>query len=577
MKDVLIINLTRMGDLLQTTPVMAGLKEKYPSIRITLLASSTFSEISNHIPFVDRIFSIDINKVLSKLNSNQLIECFYYLEDILNKINDTSYDLTINFTHTSYSALLTSLIETKEIRGLSIDSEGNSIKKHPWIRYFFNIIPGRDYNPFHLCDVYIKAGGVIPKSKGLHLYVQKDTEVWINSLLEKNGVKKKDLLIGIQLGASAEKKRWTVSCFAALADRLVETTSAKIVLTGSENEITLGKDFETFAKTKPINLIGKTNLKKLIVLLKRCNLFISNDTGPLHIATAVGTITINISLASAHFRETGPYGKYHYVITPDVPCSPCSFQTHCQEPICKKMIKHENILKLVEMILKKHPFIDIEDSPFWAGMQVYQSFFNNDELIDYRPLIKRQLTKDTFFRHIYRHTWLNILDGKLEENPEPFCQYLARKFYEWYGCDSIMIADLIRDDLDPLMRLKSLSEIALTKVIHISNEAKKPTPDAGWIKESWKSIPIIDNEIEIIGHTHPSLKPLAILFKYGKEALESKDLAELAEETIILYKELKTHVSILIEILRYLNVHMPNIVSKKGENHTLAHGFPHSQ
>jgi len=540
-----------MGDLVQTTPVMAGLKEKHPAVRITLLVSSAFSEICNYIPFVDRVFSIDINDVVSKLNSGRLVECFYYLEDIIDKVNSTCYDLTINFTHSSDSAVLTSLINTKEIRGLGIDPEGHTIKKHPWIRYFFNVIPGRDFNPFHLCDMYIKAGGAMPGRKGLYLNVHPDTEKWVDTILGENGAGKRDLVIGLQLGASAEEKRWPVRSFAALANRLVETTGAKIVLTGSEKETVLGKEFEDIARIKAINLIGKTDLKELAALLKRCDLLISNDTGPLHIATAVGTTTINISLASVHFRETGPYGEGHYVIAPDIPCSPCNFRMHCKDHVCKRSINDDNVFALIKRIITKDAST-IEDSPQWETVQVYESFFDADGLIDYRPLIKRPLTKNALFRHIYRRTWLNILDGKEMRDTASICQYLNERFREWYDCDSARFSDIIKDELNALMRLQSLADIALTKVTHIALEARKSSPDTGWIKEAWEGVPVIDYEIEAIGYTQPPLRPLTLLFGYEKEGLEGRDLISLSEKTCSIYKSLKTHASIMIQILNCL-------------------------
>ncbi len=208
MEDVLIVNLTRMGDLIQTTPVMAGLKDRYPGIRITLLVNSAFSEICKYIPHADRVFVLDINKILQGLNREDPVGTFRYLEDILCKINDTVYDLVINFTHSTSSAVLISLLRTKEVRGLSMDKEGFTIKRHPWIRYFFNVIPGRDYNPFHLCDIYLKAGGVTPKGQGLHLEIPADAEERADNILTEGGVNSGDILVGLQLGASAEDKRW---------------------------------------------------------------------------------------------------------------------------------------------------------------------------------------------------------------------------------------------------------------------------------------------------------------------------------------------------------------------------------
>ncbi len=553
MKDVLIVNLTRMGDLVQTTPVMAGLKDGYPGTRITLLVNSAFSEICKYIPHADRVFVLDINKVLQGLNRKDPVGTFRYLEDILCKVNDTVYDLVINFTHSVSSAVLISLLRTKEVRGLSIDKEGFTIKRHPWIRYFFNVIPGRDYNPFHLCDIYLKAGGVTPEGQGLHLEIPLDSEQGVDGILTEGGVDSSDILVGLQIGASAEDKRWPVACFAELADRLVEVFGVKILLTGSAKEVHYGKEFESIAGTRPLNLIGRTDMRELATLLKRCNLFISNDTGPLHVATAVGTKTINISLASVHFRETGPYGEGHYVIGAEIPCSPCGFYTNCKDMVCKRVIKVNNVFELSQRLLTRDDLASIEDSAGWENLQVYKSYFEKDGLIDYMPLIKgRPLRKDLLFIHIYRQTWLKILDREYSNTPDSTYRYFVEKLSDWYDIDSVSSSTLIEDELNVLRRLKELSDSAFSIIAIIGREARKSSPDVELIKGIWRGVPPLDQEIETIGYICPALKPLTTIFKYEKEELEEEDIAVLSEKACIIYNDLSLHASMLIQFLQSL-------------------------
>ncbi len=553
MKNVLIVNLTRMGDLIQTTPVMAGLKDRYPGIRITLLVNSAFLEICRYIPHADRVFVLDIRNVLQGLKRRDPVGTFHYLEDVICKINDTMYDLVINFTHSPSSAVLTSLFKTKEVRGLSMDKEGFTVKRHPWIRYFFNIIPGRDYNPFHLCDIYLKAGDITPGEQSLHLEIPADAEQRADSILTEMGVNRGDILVGLQLGASAEDKRWPVARFAELADRLVEVFGLKILLTGSVKEVHYGKEFESIAGTRPLNLIGRTDLRELAVLLKRCNLFISNDTGPLHIAAAVGTRTINISLASVHFRETGPYGEGHYVVGTELSCSPCGFNTSCKDMVCKRVISAANVFELSKKLLMEDDPVSIEDSPAWENVQVYKSFFEEDGFIDYMPLINgRALKKELLFVHIYRQTWLKILDREYSCIPDSINQHFVEKLYEWYDMDSVNSAAMIEDELKVLRRLKELADSVFSIISIIDREAKKSSPDVELIKQIWRGVPPLDQEIEIIGYTCPTLKPLTTIFKYEKEELGEEDIAVLSEKACRIYNDLGLHASMLIQSLQSL-------------------------
>ena len=562
MKDVLIINATRMGDLIQTTPVIAGLKDRFQGIRITLLVNADFAEICKYIPSIDRLVIINIKDVIKLLNNVMLVECFNYLDNIINQVNDTCYDMVINFTHSNSSAVLTPLINAMEVRGLTMDEEGHSFKKHPWIKYLFNVIPGRKYNPFHLCDMHLKAGGAIPYKNGLHLNVPDDMVEWADVLLMRNNVGENDLLIGFHVGASAEDKRWHTRSFARLADRLAESLGAKILLTGSVSEGSYGEEFESISKTRPLNFIGKTDIKELTALIKRCDLFVSNDSGPLHIATAVGTKAINISLASVHFRETGPYGNGHYIIKADIPCSPCHFFSDCPDMVCKGVINEDNVFELTKMAMSKEELTWIEDSPLWRDVQIYRSYFDDDGLVEFKPLIKRPLTKEMLFTHIYRQTWLKILDGKDSFNVDYVSRSLIERFNDWYEIESIDVR-IIEEDFNALIRLNTLADMGLSRVKMIAKEVKRDNPDAGWIKEIWKDIPTIDKEIETVGYTHPPLLPLTTFFKYGKEGLEGRDIAALSEETCVLYSELKEHTMMMLNIFEHIRPVFKNLLKKE--------------
>ncbi|MEW6601133.1 MAG: glycosyltransferase family 9 protein, partial [Nitrospirota bacterium] len=124
MREILLINLTRMGDLLQTTPLMAGLKERYPEARITLLVNSSFTEICRGIPYIDELIDFDMKGYRERLIGEKysLVENYRFMEALISRLNSREYDLTINITHSPISAILTSFIRTKEVRGFSIDS-----------------------------------------------------------------------------------------------------------------------------------------------------------------------------------------------------------------------------------------------------------------------------------------------------------------------------------------------------------------------------------------------------------------------------------------------------------------------
>lgn len=392
----------------------------------------------------------------------------------------------------------------------------------------------------------------------MHLHVPEEAKEWAQAILRESGIGDGDLLIGLQLGASRDNRRWPIPSFAELADRLAEAFGARILLIGSAAEVSLGREFEELTKTRPLNLIGKTDLREVAALLKRCCLLISNDTGPLHIATAVGTRVVGIFLSTAHFRETGPYGEGHYVIEADIPCSPCGFQVECNEMVCKEMvcketIRVDNVFELVRMRALSGDGSLMEPSPMWENVQVYCSCFAEDGLLDFYPLIRRSLKRAALYAHLYRQTWFEILDGKGDGEVEKIYNGLMTKINTYYTPEALVkVVESIKVDLDAFRRMKELAEEGLRRVALIANEAGRPSPDVVKIKEIWEGVPFIDQEIETIGYAHPPLRPLTLLFRYGKEGLEGKDLAILSEETCNLYNDLRTHASMMIQLIEWV-------------------------
>jgi ADP-heptose:LPS heptosyltransferase len=539
MKEILLINLTRMGDLLQTTPLMAGLKKNYRGSRITLLVNSAFSEICRGIPFIDDLLVFDMKDYRNRLTNGKytLAENYKYLEELIGQVNEREYDLTVNITHSPVSAILTSFIRTKEVRGFTIDSEGHRIIKHPWMRYFFNVIPNRNYNPFHLVDMYLKIGGVNREIDRLMYETPPGGEEGALSHLKQEGVSESDLLIGFHLGASKSDKTWPVSSYVELAAMIGREFGAKILLFGTEGERDLADKFEQITDDLPINLIGKTNLGELAAIMKRCRLFISNDTGPLHIAASAGTKVIDISAANVNFMETGPYGEGHYVIQADLPCVPCGFDVQCKDMICKEVLQPAAVFNVVKEALCESGSKFVSDSPLNRNLQVYKSYFKEDGFIDFNPLIKHPIRKETFYRILYRYVW--SLDDLISDETDSGYKGILRDIAAYDDFKhAYKISRSIAEEAAVLDKLITLSEKGRHLAAQIQEEAVQEALDIKRLKGIWNEIETIDNKIELIGHTNPCFRPLTIMYGYAKESLEGNNLRVLAETSGSHYNDL---------------------------------------
>jgi ADP-heptose:LPS heptosyltransferase len=329
---ILIINLTRMGDLLQMTPFLGAFRQENPEVEVTLLVLKEFEEICGGFPFVDRVETFDGRDLVTRVTDpgRSLVESYRAIEDIVKRLRHRKFNTVINLSFSRYSGLLTSLLDARDVRGITIDSHGNRLICHPWINHFYNMAKNREINPFNYVDFIKKIGGTSLKSP-MFFAVSESGMDFADAFYRDHGVSDADFLVGLQPGASSESKRWPAEHFGALAEGLIGEGS-KVVLFGSPGERELGERIREVLSLPPermethfFEMIGKTSVDQLGALLSKCDLLVTNDTGTMHLATAMGTRVVEVSLGPVYFPETGPYGEDHVVIQTEVPCAPCGF------------------------------------------------------------------------------------------------------------------------------------------------------------------------------------------------------------------------------------------------------------
>lgn len=127
---------------------------------------------------------------------------------------------------------------------------------------------------------------------------------------------------GANPGMDMPAKRWPARRFAVVADRLIEQYGATVLILGAESDLPVAEEMEREMQRHPINMAGTMNLGELAAVLARCDLFLGNDTGPMHLAVAVGTPVVAV-FGPTDARMYGPYSSQATVVSSDVPCGPC--------------------------------------------------------------------------------------------------------------------------------------------------------------------------------------------------------------------------------------------------------------
>lgn len=317
-----------MGDLLQLTPMLRALHAAWPSSNIDILVGNAPSaDLFQHNPFVDKIFIYDHRT--KSIDQPSLIQLW-------NQVRRRGYDLVLNFQRSNWRTWFVASA-TLPCRIL-IYQKTRSRVVHAVEDHLSTIKPlGLTTNNLHLEMHYAAEHRSFAE------------QIWDNNTLHEKFV------VAINPGASHQVNRWSTQNFAALADRLALTTNIKIILVGGPGDLTLSKEIVTISTSKPLALTGKMNLLQLGAVLNKCSLLVSGDTGPMHLATAVGTRVIAL-FGAADPARTGPVGGENVVIqTTDLACVPCRSRACSSERYmeCMKLIDVDQVFQTVKEMLRK--------------------------------------------------------------------------------------------------------------------------------------------------------------------------------------------------------------------------------
>ncbi len=373
-----------MGDLLQTVPLIAGLREVYPDTPIRILCVDEFRPILEGIG-LDNIAVGVPAELAVRLRADDRPD-----NDVVQKVLDYVGELPpirliINCNHEAPVAQLCSRIPAEKRLGRVYRPDTPLIVEGEWGRYFFSFSKDRKANPYNIADIYRGMAGIpfVPFNSGIvRLPYRKITREY----LCRNGYVPDRPLIAVQLGTNSGFREWGVEQFGKMALRLYERLKCRFLVIGSSGDQERAQEFVSMVgPDKVIDASGKTNLIHLPSLLSHCDLLITNDTGPMHVANYVGIRVLSIHCASAYFAETAPYGSQHVVVHSARDCYPCFPITPCHDCECKEDIMPETIAGTAyQMYTGALP--NQVDTP---GVNIYATSFRQDGILTYRSLSSR--------------------------------------------------------------------------------------------------------------------------------------------------------------------------------------------
>lgn len=349
-KNILVIRLDRIGDMVMTTPIFRALKEKWPDAQITVLANPVNRNIVINNPFIDCILVYDRENKHKSLKSRLTF---------LRSVRESEFDLVIDpyLDYELNTSFITRIVGSKY--RLGFEFAGKELFYN--IRYASNTFPVST-DKKHMVDYnlgLIGCIGVKANKKQPEIFLSADDKVNASRILEKAGVNPESKIIGIHPGGNYESQRWPVERFATISDHLIASYGIKVILFGSQDEKHLISEFRDSADKNPI-ILDNLNLREFISVLSHCNLFLCNNSGPLHIATALNIPTVSTMGPTIPFHWW-PRGDNHIVLRKDLDCSPCK-KGICETHECMELISTDEFLATVTTQLKDLNFLSSNEN-----------------------------------------------------------------------------------------------------------------------------------------------------------------------------------------------------------------------
>jgi heptosyltransferase-2 len=331
---ILIRGTNWIGDAVLTLPAVASIRATYPKAHIAMLVKPWVADIYKLFSDLDEIIIYE-NKFDTPTGVLRLAR----------KLKKENFDLAILLQNAIEAAIIALAAGIPLRAGYDSDARGlmltNSVRRTEEIK------------KVHQTDYYlemVKALGCVSFNREMNLKTKINLSD-ARDVLRKFVPESKKTMIGIAPGATyGAAKRWFPERFAEVADMMDKKFSVQGIILGGKADGETAQEVQKLARTELINLAGKTNLREAIYLISQCRLFISNDSGLMHIAGALNIPTIAI-FGSTNPITTAPMGNKSVIVRKGVSCSPCLKKTCPTDFRCMSMISVEDVLQVAQNLL----------------------------------------------------------------------------------------------------------------------------------------------------------------------------------------------------------------------------------
>lgn len=327
---VLIVKLSAIGDVVHTLPALTMLRRNVPDARITWLVEAAGAELLEGHPALDRVLVVPRHEWRSLTARHRWFAAARGFTGFVGELRRDAYDLAIDFQGLAKSGIWMRFARATRKAGFDRGLQRN---EGAWLALNERIPPiSIERHALERGLHLVEALGFAPQPIAYDLALGSEVVAEAARLLGELGLAPDQPFVAVNPVTRWPTKDWEATRFAAAADRLNQA-GLPAVFTGAPGD-RAAIDAIGAAMTTPIRrLDGRTRLKVLAEICRRARVVLSTDTGPMHIAVAVGTPVVALFGPTAPWR-TGPHGESNEVLRLELPCSPC-FRRRCQTTSCE--------------------------------------------------------------------------------------------------------------------------------------------------------------------------------------------------------------------------------------------------
>lgn len=329
---ILLIRLSSLGDIVLTTPAIRAVRANFPNAYIAMLVAKQSADILRENPHLNEIITFD--RLAKDKDTGEIWR-------VVRLLRERKFTLAIDLQRKFRTEILMYFSGATERVGkgmlctVRVSEQGN---KHATEHYF---------------DI-LHAVGIPAEDQKLELFLAESERRDAVQRLKAAGSVAGKLKVGLFPGAGWKLREWMPERFAAIGDRLVEHFNADVLIFGGQQESELVQKVANLMEMPAIPFAGNLQMRQLAACIEQCDLFLTNDTGPMHIAAGVGTRTVSLFGPGNHIRFQ-PLGVEHQIIRHDVPCSPCKqFTDKCKDNICMKGIGVDEVWHSISRALQEN-------------------------------------------------------------------------------------------------------------------------------------------------------------------------------------------------------------------------------